>query len=58
MKATADARGEFVFRVPPGPMRYIVTASAKGMKTEEKPVTVQDGERVDVTFMLVEESNK
>jgi hypothetical protein len=57
-KEFADSRGEFVFRVPPGPMDYVVTASAKGFNSVEKPVTVHADERVDVTFLLAPSSNK
>jgi len=55
-KATADSRGEFVFRVPPTAMQYTVSASAKGAKAQQKTVTVQGESRFDVTFMLEPES--
>ena len=55
-KAAADARGEFVFRVPPGPANYVVTAAAKGMKTVEKTASLTGTERIEVTFMLEQES--
>lgn len=56
METASDARGEFVFRVPPGPMRYTVTASAKGYRGQRKSVSVQDQEREEVTFQLEHES--
>jgi len=56
MQAVSDARGEFVFRVPPATMTYLVKVVAKGFHSEEKAVTIQGEERVDVTFMLHEES--
>jgi hypothetical protein len=56
MQAVSDARGEFVFRVPTATMSYLVKVAAKGFHSEEKPVTIQGEERVDVTFMLHEES--
>jgi hypothetical protein len=56
IKAATDARGEFVFRVPPGPMQYTVSVSVKGLKPQQKAVEVQGDERVDVTFMLEKES--
>jgi len=56
MQAVTDARGEFAFRLPTAPMRYLVKASAKGFHSEEKPVTVQGEDRLDVTFQLHEES--
>ncbi|MBZ5610407.1 MAG: carboxypeptidase-like regulatory domain-containing protein [Acidobacteriia bacterium] len=56
LQAISDARGEFVFRVPPAPMRYTVTVTAKGFQVQQKSVTVQGEERVDVTFQLQAES--
>lgn len=52
LEAVSDARGEFVFHVPAGPMRYTVTVEAKGYQSQQKTVTVQDQERVEVTFQL------
>jgi Carboxypeptidase regulatory-like domain len=52
----SDARGEFVVRVPPGPMHYTVSVSAKGFKSQRKTVSVEDQERVEVTFQLERES--
>jgi hypothetical protein len=54
--AVADARGEYVFRVPVSAMKYSVTASAKGLKPEKKTVAVEGEGRFDVTFMLEPES--
>jgi Carboxypeptidase regulatory-like domain len=48
----SDARGEFVFRVPPGPMHYTVIVAAKGYQSQRKSVSVEDQERVEVTFQL------
>lgn len=56
MEAVSDVRGEFVFHVPAGPMRYTVTAEAKGYQSQQKSVTVQDQERVEVTFQLERQS--
>lgn len=56
LEATSDARGEFVFRVPPGAMQYTVKVAAKGFQPAEKSVSVQGEERVDVTFQLQPES--
>lgn len=55
-KGITGPRGEFVFHVPPGPMQYVVSATAKGLATQQKTVSVQGEERVDVTFMLESES--
>jgi hypothetical protein len=56
IQAVSDSRGEFVFRVPPASMRYIVRVAAKGFQSAEKPVAVQGEERVEVTFQLPPES--
>jgi hypothetical protein len=56
METVSDARGEFVFRVPPGPLHCTVTANAKGYHSQRKGVDVQDRERVEVTFQLERES--
>jgi len=56
IEAVSDARGEFVVRVPPGPVHYIVTVHAKGYQSQQKTVSVQDQERVEVTFQLERES--
>jgi hypothetical protein len=56
MEAASDARGEFIFRVPPGPMNYAIAVSAKGYKSLKKSVTVDGQERVEVTFQLDRES--
>jgi hypothetical protein len=56
IEMVSDARGEFVVRVPPGPMHYSVTVHAKGFQSLRKTVSVQDQERVEVTFQLERES--
>jgi len=56
LQAVSDPRGEFVFRVPPVSMRYTVRVGAKGFRAQEKSVTVQGEDRVDVTFQLEPES--
>lgn len=56
MDAVSSPRGEFAFRVPPGPANYIVTVSAKGYRAAQKAVSVQDQEREEVTFQLERES--
>ena len=56
MEAISSERGEFAFRVPPGPMHYLVTAAAKGYQSQKKSVAVEDQERVEVTFQLEPES--
>ena len=56
LQVVSSSRGEFAFRVPPGAMHYIVSASVKGYHAAEKPVIVQGEERVDITFQLDPES--
>jgi len=56
IEMVSDARGEFVLRVPPGPLHYLVTVSAKGYRGQQKTVSVQDQERVEVTFQLEPQS--
>jgi len=56
LEAVSDGRGEFVIRVPPGPMQYSVTVQAKGYQSLRKTLSVQDQERVEVTFQLERES--
>jgi cytoskeletal protein RodZ len=56
MTAVTDARGEFVFHVPPGPAHYAVTVDARGYQRQRKSVSVQDQERVEVTFQMENQS--
>jgi hypothetical protein len=56
MEAVSDARGEFIFRVPPGPTNYTVVVAAKGYQSMRKSVMVEGQERVEVTFQLERES--
>jgi Carboxypeptidase regulatory-like domain len=56
LEGVSDARGEFVFRVPPGPAHYTVTVEAKGHQAQRKTVSVEDQERVEVTFQLEKQS--
>jgi hypothetical protein len=56
MQAVSDSRGEFALRLPVGNAHYTVKVSAKGFHSEEKSVTVQGEDRLDVTFQLHQES--
>jgi hypothetical protein len=56
MEAVSDARGEFIFRVPPSPMHYAIAVAAKGYQSLRKSVAVEGEERVEVTFQLERES--
>ncbi len=52
MQTITDGRGEFVFRVPAAPAGYTVKVKAADLVPQEKPVSIQGDERVDVTFLL------
>lgn len=56
VKVISNERGEFAFRVPAEPAKYVVSVSLKGFRPEQKSVNVQAEERVEVTFSLHEES--
>jgi Carboxypeptidase regulatory-like domain len=56
LQTTSDARGEFAFRVPAAPATYVVRASLKGFRLEEKEAAVGDEGRVEVTFLLTPEA--
>jgi hypothetical protein len=56
LEEVSNARGEFIFRVPPGPMNYAIVVAAKGYHSLRKSVTVEGQERVEVTFQLERES--
>ncbi len=58
LDAVSNARGEFAFRVPSGPMRYIVKVKAKGHESQEKAVDLHGDERMDLTFQMEPESKK
>ncbi|HVO96968.1 MAG TPA: carboxypeptidase-like regulatory domain-containing protein [Bryobacteraceae bacterium] len=51
-------RGEFVFHVPTAEAVYVVKASAKGYRPEEKEASVSGPDRVDLTFTLEPEPKK
>jgi hypothetical protein len=51
-------RGEFVFHVPSTAAVYVVKASAKGYRAEEKEASVTGTDRIDLTFTLEPEMKK
>lgn len=55
-ETTSNYRGEFLFRVPQRDARYIVKASMKGYKPDQKEAAVSGPERVDVNLVLMPES--
>jgi hypothetical protein len=56
LQSVSDGRGEFAFRVPPGPATYVVRASLKGFQSVEKETSVSGEERAEVTLVLPSES--
>jgi hypothetical protein len=54
----SDARGEFSFRIPPGPQTYVVSATLKGFQTARQEFEIQGLEQINATLLLVPESNK
>jgi hypothetical protein len=56
LEAVSDRRGEFVLHLAAGPMRYLVTVAAKGYRSQQKTVSIEDQERVEVTFQLERQS--
>ena len=55
-EAVSDARGDFAFRVPPGPATYFVTATLKGFKPERQEIPISGEEYSNATIVLVPES--
>jgi hypothetical protein len=51
-------RGEFAFHVPSNPAVYVVKASAKGYRSEEKEASVTGPDRIDLTFTLEPETKR
>jgi hypothetical protein len=54
----SSPRGEFTFRVPAGPNRYLVTATLKGFQTAREEIEIQDQEQINATLLLVPESKQ
>ena len=50
---TSSPRGEFSFRVPPGPAFYVLTATMKGFETASKEVELVAQEQINKTLLLV-----
>ena len=53
-----DRRGEYAFRVPPGPAVYIVSATLKGFKPARQEFQVAGEEQINATLLLIPESKK
>jgi uncharacterized membrane protein len=54
----SSPRGEFTFRVPASPNRYVITATLKGFQTAREEIEIQDQEQINATLLLVPESKK
>jgi hypothetical protein len=54
----SSPRGEFTFRVPASPNRYLITATLKGFQTAREEIEIQDQEQINATLLLVPESKK
>lgn len=50
---TSSPRGEFSFRVPPGPSYYVLTATMKGFESASKEVEIVAQEQIHKTLLLV-----
>jgi hypothetical protein len=51
--ASTDSRGEFAVRVPAAPEGgYNVSVKANGFESQTKSVKPQEGERVEINFIL------
>jgi hypothetical protein len=51
-EASTNYRGEFTFRVPPKEAAYVVKASMKGYRPEEKEAAISGEERIEVNLVL------
>jgi len=54
----SSPRGEFTFRVPAGPNRYLVTATLKGFQTAREEIEIQGQEQINATLLLVPETKQ
>lgn len=57
-EAVSNYRGEFAFEVPAVASTYMVRASMKGFKPDQKEGVISGDERIEVTLVLVPESKK
>ena len=54
----SSPRGEFTFRIPAGPNRYLVTATLKGFQAAREEIEIQGEEQINATLLLVPESKQ
>jgi hypothetical protein len=55
-ESTTNYRGEFLFRVPPVEATYVLKATLKGYRPEEKEAMISGEEHIDVNLVLTPES--
>jgi hypothetical protein len=55
-ESVTNYRGEFEFRVPPNQATYLVRASSKGYRPEEKQTSISGEEQVEVNLVLSPEN--
>jgi len=55
-ETVTNYRGEFTFRVPQHEAKYVVKASLKGYRPEQKEAAINGPERIDVNLVLTPES--
>lgn len=54
-EAITNYRGEFAFHVPAREAKYVLKATMKGYRPEEKPAKVSGEDRIDVNLVLAPE---
>ena len=54
----SSPRGEFTFRIPAGPNRYLITATLKGFQAASEEIEIQGEEQINATLLLVPESKQ
>jgi hypothetical protein len=52
IKVVTDSRGEFAVRLPTSPSKYRVDIIKEGFKAEQRTVSVQGEERLDLSIVL------
>ena len=54
-EASSNYRGEYLFRVPAREAKYVLKATMKGYRPDEKEARISGEERIDVNLVLVPE---
>jgi len=55
-EATTNYRGEFLFHVPPKEATYLLRATLKGFRPDEKEAKISGEEHIDVNLVLQPQS--